>query len=100
MKLRITLGTLLMLVIAVLACSNQKKDTGWDVTIKGKVNEPMQATIEIQELTEDGNGWKDTIRLKSNNTYAKKIHIKEPGYYRVTFFKRQAIDLILNKSNL
>jgi peroxiredoxin len=100
MKLKIALGTLFMLVIAVVACSNQKKDNGWDITIKGKVNEPQQALIEIQELTEDGNGWKDTIRLKSNNTYAKKIHIKEPGYYRLTFFKRQVIDLILNKTNL
>jgi peroxiredoxin len=100
MKLKITLGTLLMLVIAVVACSNQQKDNGWDVVIKGKVNEPQKALIELQELTEDGNGWKDTIRLKSNNTYAKKVHITEPGYYRLTFFNKQVIDLILNKTNL
>jgi peroxiredoxin len=100
MKLKITLGALLMLVAVVVACSNQKKDNGWDVTITGKVNNPRAEAIAIQELAEDGKGWKDTIRLRPNNTYAKKVHLKEPGYYRISFFNRQTIDLILNKSNI
>jgi peroxiredoxin len=100
MNLKITLGTLMMMAVAVVACSNQKKDNGWDIVIKGTVNDPQQAAIEIQELTNDGKGWKDTIRLRANNTYAKKIHLTEPGYYRLSFFKRQMVDLILNKTNV
>jgi peroxiredoxin len=100
MNLKITLGTLMMMAVAVVACSNQTKDNGWDIVIKGTVNNPQQAAIEIQELTNDGKGWKDTIRLRPNNTYAKKIHLTEPGYYRLNFFKRQTVDLILNKNNI
>jgi peroxiredoxin len=85
-------------------CSSASKEepvqSGWTVTIKGKVGFPQKGEISIQEMKNDGTGFKDTIKLKANYTYAKTIKISEPGYYRLSFYNTQTVDLILYKSNL
>jgi peroxiredoxin len=75
---------------------------GWTVTVKGKVGFPQQGgQILIQELKEGGQGgWQDTILLKGNYTFAKKITLKEPGYYRINFYNKQVLNLILDKKDL
>jgi len=77
-----------------------KTISGWDVTISGKVGFPQSGTISIMELKRSGQGWQDTIKLKSNYTYVKKINLKEPGYYRMNFYNMQTVDVILDKSDL
>jgi peroxiredoxin len=104
MKLKVTLGIFMAAIVLTLACSNQKKETaadgGWDITIKGKVNYPENGVIEIQELTQENNGWKDSIVLNPDKTFSKKIHLTQPGYYQLNFYRRQFVSLILNKSNI
>jgi peroxiredoxin len=80
---------------------NDEQVSSWFVTVRGKVNFPQQGQIIIQEL-KDGNatGWQDTITLKSNNTFAKKIRLTEPGYYRLNFYNQQVMNLIIDKSDL
>jgi len=100
------------LILALcLACSSSGKEDnaesgngagdGWYVTIKGKVASPQSGKISITEI-KDGSttGWQDTIKLKSNNTFLKKIKLTEPGYYRLNFYDRQVVDVILYKSDL
>ncbi len=85
-------------------CSSSSKEEslqgGWTITIKGKVGFPQKGEISIQELKNDGTGFKDTIKLKSNYTYSKAIKLSEPGYYRLSFYNQQTVDLILFKSDL
>ncbi len=85
-------------------CSSngQQKENGgsWIVTISGKVGFPQNGSITIMELKRSGQGWQDTIKLKSNYTYTKKINLKEPGYYRINFYNQQTVDVILDKSDL
>ena len=75
------------------------RDT-WEVTISGKVGFPQQGQITIQEIKNGALGWSDTVKLKSNYTFSKKIKISQPGYYKITFFNRQYVDFILFKSNI
>jgi peroxiredoxin len=82
------------------AAKEESAQSGWTITIKGKVGYPQKGEISIQELKNDGSGFKDTIKLKSNYTYSKTIKISEPGYYRMSFYNQQSVDLILYKSNL
>ncbi len=95
----------LMLVLLLVGCSSNgqqaKKDGGWEVIVTGKVGFPQpNGTITITELNKSGNGWQDTIKLKSNYTFSKKVKIKEPGYYKINFYNRQAVDFILFKNNV
>lgn len=89
--------------ILLFGCSSngqQKNDGSWKVTISGKVGFPQSGVISIVELQRNGQGWQDTIKLKSNYAYSKTISLKEPGYYRLNFYNLQMVDLIVDKSNL
>ncbi len=97
------LNILIFLILVSVGCSTngqQKQQPGWEVTINGRVGYPQPGTITIMELTRSGNGWQDTIQLKANYTFSKRIKLKEPGYYKINFYNRQVIDLILDKSDL
>jgi peroxiredoxin len=100
MKPRITYFLFLILIGCSSNGQQAKNDGGWTVTISGKVGHPQQGIISISELTRTGTGWQDTIKLKANYTFSKKIRLKEPGYYKLNFYNRQVIDLILFKNNL
>jgi len=100
-------GMSVMLLILVFSCSSTSKEEAeelpagtWTVTVKGKVNFPQPGQIMIQEIKDGSFGWQDTIQLKSNGTYLKKIKLTEPGYYRINFYNKQMVDVILHKSNL
>ncbi len=96
---------LLVVVLLLMGCSSNgqqaKNDGSWEVTVSGTVKYPSKTgTITISEITRNNDGWKDTIRLKSNSTFSKKIRLKEPGYYKINFYNQQTVDMILYKSNL
>ncbi|HYI76913.1 MAG TPA: TlpA disulfide reductase family protein [Chryseolinea sp.] len=86
------------------SCSSASKEDSnadtWEVTLSGKVGFPQQGQITIQEIKNGALGWSDTVKLKSNYTYSKKIKISQPGYYKITFFNQQYVDFILYKSNV
>lgn len=87
------------------SCSSTSKDAeeqgGWVVTVKGKVGFPQKGQITIQQMKSGGTtGWQDTIQLASNYTYAKKIKLSEPGYYKINFYNRQVVDFILYKNSI
>jgi peroxiredoxin len=89
-------------VSSVFACTQPGKEApGWDVVIKGQVGFPQQGTISIKEIRQDGQTpVDDTIHLKSNYTFEKRLRITEPGYYKLTFYGRQSVNLILDKSTV
>jgi len=102
--MRILMMFFLSAMLLLSGCSSNgqqpKDDESWTVTITGKVGFPQNGAISIMELKRSGQGWQDTIKLKSNYTYAKKISLKEPGYYRINFYNMQTVDLIFDKSDL
>jgi peroxiredoxin len=91
-------------VLIFMGCTSNgqqnKNDGSWSVTVKGKVGFPQSGKITITELTRSGNPWTETIELAKDNTYAKKVSLREPGYYRINFYNQQTIDVILDKSDL
>jgi peroxiredoxin len=95
----------LLLIALCLSCSTngkeeQGEDGSWYVTVSGKVEHPQSGQITIQELKEGSTGWQDTISLKSDYTFSKKVKLKEPGYYRLNFYNKQMVTLILDKENI
>jgi peroxiredoxin len=87
-------------------CSPEKKtevaDGGWDIVLKGKVGFPLQGQIVIQEIRQDGSasGKKDTVQLKKDYSFAKKMHLTEAGFYNINFYGKQALNVMLYKSNV
>lgn len=91
------------LVLFSFGCNADKKSTdgGWDVVIHGKVGFPEKGgIIRIQELKNDGTGRSDTIKLKGNNSFSKKIRLTEPGVWGISFFNKQVVNLMIDRSNI
>lgn len=84
--------------VVVLFAFGCKQEPGWDVTVKGKVGFPQAGEISIKELREDDSAVADTIKLKSDYTFEKKLRIIEPGYYQINFYGKQYVTVILDKS--
>ena len=73
----------------------------WSVTIRGKVGFPdPSGQILIQEMRTGGGGWTDTVKLRADYTFMKKVPLSQPGYYKINFFNKQTVDFILYKSDL
>lgn len=102
MKSILKIAVLSVVVLVSCSSSSTEAESGtWSVTIRGKVGFPQQGQIVIQELTSNSSsGWQDTIQLKSNYTFAKKLSLKEPGYYRINFYNTQVLNLIVDKSDI
>jgi peroxiredoxin len=104
--IRIFTLSVLLFTFCFSCSSTTKEDSGdvtgetWEVTVSGKVGFPQQGQILIQEIKNGALGWQDTVALKSDYTYSKRIKLSQPGYYKITFFNRQYVDFILYKSNI
>lgn len=85
-------------------CAPEKKaeavDSGWTIVLSGKVGFPQQGPISIQEIVQNGSGRRDTITLRKDYTFAKTVRLTEPGFYNINFFGRQAVNVMLNRSNV
>lgn len=94
----------LFIALIFTNCNPEKKaeiaDGGWDIVLKGKVGFPQQGQISIQEITQNGSGKRDTIGLRSDYSFSKKMHLTEPGFYAVNFFGKQTVNIMLNRSNI
>lgn len=91
----------LFLGVLIVGCSSKKiEEGGWDITLSGKVGFPQSGKIFLREVKSDGTGKMDSISLKSDYTFEKKVHLMEPGNYQINFYNQQVLNLILNKSNI
>lgn len=102
--MKTTVIFLLSVVLVLNGCSSNGQQPGKTatnvVTVSGKVGFPQTGTITITELKNNGMGWQDTITLKKDYSFAKKVTVTEPGYYRLNFYNMQSVDIILDKNNL
>ncbi len=96
---KISTRVLLAVVFAVFLITC-KQEAGWEVTIRGKVGFPQEGQIDLQEMKQDGTGKKEIIKLNTDNTYESKIRLTEPGYYRISFYGKQLVTFILNKTDI
>lgn len=95
---------LLALTLMVFTnCAGKKVEeqkAGWNVTVRGTVGYPQKGEISIQQISQAGGGQRDTIKLKSNYTYAKTLRLTEPGYYKLDFYGIQQVDFILDQTDI
>ncbi len=94
---KLVLLMVIMISIFTIGCKEEK---GWEITVKGKVGFPQKGQISIKELRNEGEVAADTIQLKADYTFAKKIRLTEPGYYQLNFYDKQFLTVILDHSNL
>ena len=90
----------LSVVVLALACNgpSEKKGTR-SVIISGKVGFPKEGNITIQNVS-DTSDRQELSFDPDKYTFKGKVYFSEPGYYRITFFNSQIVDVILDKNDL
>lgn len=101
---------LLAAVVAALflSCNKEKKvmvapkaeGKEWEITVSGKVGFPKDGDITIRKWSDTTEKYQKIDFNRDNYTYKSIVKISEPGYFRLTFFESQYVDLILDKSNV
>ena len=88
--------------LGLWSCGEKKKEDGWELTLRGKVNYPQAGEIRLSEMRKDQaiKPFEDTIVLNSKNEFEKRIKLKQPGYYQLNFYNNQVISVILDHSDL
>lgn len=89
-------------LLVILGCSNAKtsdSNTEPVLTITGKVNNPQEGVITLNEIQRTSVVLLDTITLNDDNTYSYNFH-GAPGFYQLNFYGIQAVTVILEDSDL
>lgn len=97
-----------MLVAFVVSCSSGSatSDQGTEgnyVTISGTVGYPQSGLIllEAYEGSQNQTTVVDTFTLDQENySFSEKVKVVNPGYYKLNFYNKQAVNLILNKDDI
>lgn len=90
---------LYLLGLSLLGCKQEK---GWEVTLRGKVEHPVEkGVIQLEPLNNSSvEVPPQVIAIKNGNTYETTVRLEEPGYYRLNFYGLQFVDFILDHSDL
>ena len=96
---------IIVLLITSLGCTstNEKPDNSKkSVILSGFVENPQKGHIAIESFSVSTNTFVpvDTIALASNNTYYHEFAFGQPNYFRLNFYNRQSVNLILHESNV
>lgn len=94
---------LLVAVLIVSACETKEKvdSKSRQVVISGKVGFPKETgSITIKSWNDTTENTQTLEFDRANYTYKGTVKFAEPGYYRITFFDAQFVDVILDKNDL
>lgn len=72
------------------------------VTITGEVQNIQPGLILLEEFVLQSNSYLvyDTIPLNQNNTFSREIYLSNPGFFRLNFFNKQFITVILDEDDI
>ncbi len=97
---------IIVLLLISLGCTStdEKKpdNSKKSVILSGFVENPQQGHIAIESFSVSTNTFVpvDTIALANNNTYYHEFAFGQPNYFRLNFYNRQSVNLILHESNV
>lgn len=96
---------LFILSFIFFACSagtQEKVEASNDetITISGTVGYPQKGAIVLEKIENNETIPYDTFTLTENNTFEEEVLIKEKGYYRMNFYDKQFVMLILEDDDV
>jgi peroxiredoxin len=94
-------ATFILMLLVVVGCTNSNsEDISQDsITIFGKVENPKDGLIVLNEITNTGFNPMDTIQLNDDKSFSFNFD-GTSGFYRIDFFGAQAVTVILDESDI
>ena len=100
--------TLVLAVLFLISCTGGANEVahleeGNFITISGTVGYPQNGLILLEQYqgSQRVTTVIDTLPFdQSTYKFSKAVNIESPGYYKLNFYNKQAVNLILNKDNI
>ncbi len=100
------MNIVLVVVAFLYSCSsdsNSQEANGSYITLSGKVVNPQpNGNIILSRYLSQSGGTEvlDTISLNSDKTFEERVNVPAAGYYKLDFYGRQVINLILDNDDV
>lgn len=94
---------LFICIVSFWACSSNApsdENTAGMITLSGTVGYPQDGLIILERFQDMKPVPYDTIVLKDDYTFSKKVKVATAGYYRLNFYDKQYVPLILDEDNV
>ena len=75
-------------------------DRGNGILISGTVGYPQSGVIQLEKIENNQAVPMDTILLDNNQAFSHRVEIEEPGYFRLNFYNKQQVVMILNEDDI
>lgn len=81
------------LLVLIISCSQQSET----IKISGKYDSPQaEALVKIEYILNNEISVIDSFYIDSDNLFERNITVNEPGFYRLNFYGRDIINMILD----
>ena len=95
------LTMIITLFFFLISCDQKSDNLPGEITVSGTVNKLNPgAKIFLEEMVGNSFNRIDETQVNGDQTYSFSFTISEPSFYRVNFFDKQYVNVILNKSNV
>jgi len=95
---------LLVVLLFIVGCNAQSEKTSENdadtITLSGTIGYPQNGEIILEKYVDNQTFPYDTIKLKEDYTFSKEVAISTPGYYRLNFYNKQFVPLILHRDDV
>ena len=96
MRLRERLGFMLIMAITFMACSQKE-----GITISGSYENPVEdQLVKIELIMNNELTVVDSFKLEPSGVYERNIKVNEPGFYRLNFYNRHVVNMILDQTDI
>lgn len=87
-------------VVVLWSCNQQQSMTSTDIVLRGTVNFPESGLVLLEEYGNKEVVVMDTVAVQTSGEFEHKISLSEPGFYRLNFYNKQMVNLILYQDDL
>ena len=85
--------------LTIFACSSRQGEVE-EVRVSGTLRNPNNGIIYLEEFTNEGYEKIDSSRLDDNNQFVLSASKGEKDIYRINFFGRQKVNVIIGENDL
>ena len=91
--------SIIAVILAFWGCNDSAQDGG-GITLNGKINFPDSGLVLLEEYGDQEVVVLDTIVVEPSGSFSHQVSLSEPGFYRLNFYGKQTVNLILHQDNL
>ncbi len=95
---QIILQTLILVIL--WSCNQQPSMDPTDIVLRGTVNFPESGLVLLEEFGNKEVVVLDTVAVQPSGEFEHEMSLSEPGFYRLNFYNKQMVNLILYQDDL